>query len=325
MRTIREKIDTVIKKNTFFFNNKEFEQKYETHINAIVNILKNLRSNIQNQPVSQELIFDTIRNNEKGLAAILALTGLSNELFKRLLTAISIIEDESLSKLVYKDKWDFDLSKNGRVQEFSNAKIARLIKNNDYFLKGVVNLFFQGASNSVLMDRLPLFELKKLSISKIGFDINELLDTVVRYKEKGSYSGQAENNAEIIIKNIFDNEDISFESGDLKELIKFEDTRKRRMDFIIPNKTSPVVIIESSYLSTTSSGQGDKAKTEGNVRELLQKYYPNARFIGIVDGIGWYVRPGDLERMCRAFDDVFTLHPDEISRLTGFINEALGN
>ncbi|MCB5234448.1 MAG: hypothetical protein LHW60_04300 [Candidatus Cloacimonetes bacterium] len=325
MRTLQEKVETVFSKNTFFFNNKEFEQQYETRINAIANILKNLRCTIQNHPLSPELIFDTIRDNENGLAAILALTGLSNELFKRLLTAISIIEDESLSKLVHKDKWGFDLTKNGKIQEFSDSRIAKLIRDNDNFLKGIVNLFFQGASNSILIERLPLFELRKLSVSKIGFDINELLDTMVRYKEKGSYSGQAENNAEFIIKNLLSDNDILFQSGDLPKLIESEGSKKRRMDFIIPNKTSPAVIIESSYLSTTSSGQGDKAKTEGGIRSLLRKYYPKARFIGIVDGIGWYVRPGDLERMCGAFDDVFTLHPEEISRLMSFINEALGS
>ncbi len=60
------------------------------------------------------------------------------------------------------------------------------------------------------------------------------------------------------------------------------------MDFIIPHKREPKVIIESSFLVTTSSGQGDKSKTETNVNSLITKYYPKAKFIGFVDGIGWY-------------------------------------
>lgn len=83
------------------------------------------------------------------------------------------------------------------------------------------------------------------------------------------------------------------------------------------------MIIESSYLITTSSGQGDKAKTEISIRGLIKNHYPKASFIGIVDGVGWYVRQGDLKRMVSAFDDVFTLHPDEMSRLVDYINNKL--
>ncbi|MGL4347613.1 MAG: hypothetical protein ACRCR9_06005 [Chitinophagaceae bacterium] len=49
---------------------------------------------------------------------------------------------------------------------------------------------------------LPLFELKKLSISKLQFEIPALIDTIVRYKEKGSYAGKSENNPEYLLANI---------------------------------------------------------------------------------------------------------------------------
>ncbi|GAB4290991.1 MAG: hypothetical protein Kow0090_04320 [Myxococcota bacterium] len=38
---------------------------------------------------------------------------------------------------------------------------------------------------------IPLFELKKLSIEKLKFNPEALIDSLVRYKEKGSYSGQS--------------------------------------------------------------------------------------------------------------------------------------
>jgi hypothetical protein len=76
--------------------------------------------------------------------------------------------------------------------------------------------------------------------------------------------------------------------------------------------------MERSFLVTTSSGQGDKSKTEGNIKKLIAKYYPNAKFIGFIDGIGWYVRKGDLARMVAAYDDVFTFHKDEIERFKSF-------
>lgn len=152
-----------------------------------------------------------------------------------------------------------------------------------------------------------------------------MIDTLVRYKEKGSYSGKAENNPEYFIAEIFRETGISFEKGDLIELFKNEPVAKRTMDFIIPNKKSPQIIIESSFLVTTSSGQGDKSKTEGSIKNFISKYYPKAKFIGFIDGIGWYVRKGDLMRMVSAYDDVFIFHKAEIERFEKFIKKELKN
>ena len=105
------------------------------------------------------------------------------------------------------------------------------------------------------------------------------------------------------------NSDVALDK--LKEHASIE---KRTMDFIIPNQEDPRIIIESSYLATTSSGQGDKSKTEVSVRDLIAEHYPNAHFWGFVDGIGWYVRKTDLERMVEAYEDVFTFKESELKR-----------
>ncbi len=98
-----------------------------------------------------------------------------------------------------------------------------------------------------------------------------------------------------------------------------EQVVKRTMGFIIPNKKAPKIIIECSFLITTSSGQVDKSKTEGNIKQLINQYYPKAKFIGFADGIGWYVRKSDLLRMVSAYDDVFTFHKEEIKRFEQLI------
>lgn len=95
------------------------------------------------------------------------------------------------------------------------------------------------------------------------------------------------------------------------------------MDFIIPNKSHPKVVIESSYLVTTSSGQGDKSKTEIQIDRLLKKYYPDACFWGFIDGIGWYVRKQDLRRMVTAYEDVFTFHEQELARFASKLLEVM--
>ncbi|MCD4817676.1 MAG: hypothetical protein K8S23_03165 [Candidatus Cloacimonetes bacterium] len=82
------------------------------------------------------------------------------------------------------------------------------------------------------------------------------------------------------------------------------------------------MIIESSFLATTSSGQGDKSKTELSIDVLIKQHYPNAIFIGFVDGIGWYVRKGDLKRMVSAYEDVFTFHKDELYRFENLLKKV---
>ncbi|NMC60316.1 MAG: hypothetical protein GYA51_13180, partial [Candidatus Methanofastidiosa archaeon] len=56
---------------------------------------------------------------------------------------------------------------------------------------------------------------------------------------------------------------------------------------------------------------------------LIKEHYPNAIFIGFVDGIGWYVRKGDLKRMVTAYEDVFTFHKDELKRFEQLLKDKL--
>lgn len=106
-------------------------------------------------------------------------------------------------------------------------------------------------------------------------------------------------------------------------MIENAPNEKRTMDFIIPDKRNPRVVVECSYLTTTSSGQGDKSKTEIQIDRLLKQHYPDAHFFGFVDGIGWYVRKQDLRRMVDAYEDVFTYHAQELDRFRSQLLEVL--
>jgi hypothetical protein len=314
------KFKTIIEKNTFYFYNPVFQEKYESYINSLNETLLVLKNKIETEGLKKEFFETLLLDKENGLRALLALTGFANESLKRLLTVVRVAENKELSKLIYKDKWS--KKENGiELSEWGDAKIIKLLKDNSDFRKGIVNLFFEGSTIPFLAQTLPLFELKKLSISKLNFEIPAMIDTLVRYKEKGSYSGKAENNPEALLAMLIDECEFTYEKGDLTHLFKSERVAKRTMDFIIPNKKDPKIIIECSFLVTTSSGQGDKSKTEGAIKKLISKYYPNAKFIGFVDGIGWYVRKGDLMRMVTAYDDVFTFHKDEVERFKQFLKK----
>jgi hypothetical protein len=320
--TPKQKYQTVLDKNTFYFYNPVFEEQYESYINSLSETLLVLKNRVETHGLKKEIFENLLAEKENGLKVLLVLTGFANESLKRLITVVMVSQNQELAKLLLKSEWDENKNPDN-IREWSDNKLNRMIKENIYFRKGLVNLFFEGSTIPYLAQTLPLFELKKLSISKLNFEIPAMIDTLVRYKEKGSYSGQYENNPEFLIKTILQELEISFEKGDLEELFKHKFNEKRAMDFILPNKENPHIIIESSFLVTTSSGQGDKSKTEQRIKTLIKKYYPNAKFIGFVDGIGWYVRRGDLKRMVASFDAVFTFHKDELNRFRKFLEQNL--
>jgi hypothetical protein len=320
MKSVEDKFRTVIQKNTFYFFNQKFEENYEGYINSLKETLLIVKNKVETEGLKKEIFEWLLKEKENGLRALLALTGFSNEYLKRLTTILRIVDNPELNTLVFKDKWHNEKNPDN-IQEWSDGTILKKIQSNEYFRKGLVNIFFEGASIPFLANTIPLFELKKLSISKLKFEIPELIDTIIRYKEKGSYSGMKGNNPETIIADILEKLGLTYETGDLTELISNAPDNKRTMDFIIPNKKNPLIIAESSFLATTSSGQGDKSKTEISIDALIKTHYPNATFVGFVDGIGWYVRKGDLKRMATAYEDVFTFHKDELQRFEKLLIE----
>lgn len=321
MRTNEEKFTTVLQLNTFYFFNPEFEQRYEVqNLNALNNLLQIVQAKVQQEGIKKDF-FEDLLLRENGLKALLALNGFSNESLKRLTTFLRIVDDAALDTLTYKKHWLRQENKED-IKEWSDAAIEKLVATNQYFRKGLINLFFEGASNPLLGRALPPFELRKLSIDKLSFRPEPMIDTLVRYKEKGSYSGMKENNPETVIENILNELGLNHTSGDLQSLVGVVDDKKRTMDFIIPDQENPRIIAESSFLVTTSSGQGDKSKTEISIRALITEHYPDAKFIGFVDGIGWYARQNDLKRMVSAYDDVFTFHPDELQRFKQMLTEV---
>ncbi len=318
-----DKFATVLKKNTFYFYNPSFEQRYEAQtLTALSNLLQVVKAQVEQSGIRREY-FEGLLTKPNGLKALLALNGFSNESLKRLTTFLRLVDDDALDDLVLKSQW-LKPEKREELKEWSDAAIERLVRENAHFRRGIVNLFFEGVSNPLLARVLPPFELRKLSIDKLSFRPEPMIDTLVRYKEKGSYSGMKENNPETLIEGLLDKMGITYTRGDLQRLVGTVDDKKRTMDFIIPDQGSPKVVAECSFLVTTSSGQGDKSKTEISVRDLLAKHYRGVRFIGFVDGIGWYARQNDLKRMVSAYDDVFTFHADELSRFRKLMTEILG-
>jgi len=230
MNTNEQKFRTVIDKNTFYFFNKEFEESYEGYIGALKNTLLAVQHAVAENGLRREIFEELLAQKEHGLRALLALTGVSNENLKRLTTIIRATDDAELGALVCKNEWAEDAATDA-LREWSDAKIAQLVSDNAHFRRGLVRLFFEGAGNPFLARTLPLFELKKFSMEKLRFELAEMVDTIIRYKEKGSYSGRAENNPEYLIHNILAGRDIPFVGGDLEALVSAAPNQKTQDGF----------------------------------------------------------------------------------------------
>ncbi|MDI6916219.1 MAG: DpnII family type II restriction endonuclease [Thermoplasmatales archaeon] len=311
-----EKFNTVISKNTFYFYNEEFEEYYEGHISSIAQNIFLLKNRIDREGLKESVLLEHIIEIEDGIDAILTVTGFSKESLQRLVTFVRAMDDKTLSSLVNKESWPSEDFKT----EWSLDKIKSIIKTNKKFAEGIVNLFFRGPTVPVIKKVLPLFEFKKLDIKKFSFSIESLVDTIIRYKTKGSYKAAREGNPEVVIEQVLRSHKLTFEKGKFR--IPEAGNIPRTMDFIVPNKTAPKLIIECSYSVTTASGMGDKAKTEKTVADYLKKNYPSVIFVGFVDGIGWYVRRGDLRRMVEAYDFVFTFSKEELERFEKLLQET---
>lgn len=315
---IQNKFQIVLEKNTFFFHDDKFEENYEGYINSITSLLLLLKDKIEQSKTNnqrKEVVVNFIRANPDGLSALLALLGLSRESFFRLITFIRVVNNPLLRKLVNFSEWMIEEKK--FRSEVREDYIIELIKKNKLVAEGIINLFFEGNTLPILRQVLPLFEFKKLNFSKLDFSSQSFIDTIIRYKVKGSYAAFEENNPTGFIRKILDENGIEYNANQKLKHIR------RSIDFAIPNKKEPKVIVESSYVVTTSSGMGDKAKIEIQVARDIKKYYPKTAFLGFVDGIGWYVRQGDLKRIVSAFDEVFTFHSSELKRFIEFIQRFL--
>ena len=94
------------------------------------------------------------------------------------------------------------------------------------------------------------------------------------------------------------------------------------MDFVIPTKNNPKILIECSYVTTTASGMGDKASNEFRVAMNIKRHFnDHVRFWGFVDGVGWYVRRSDLKNLVSAFENVYTFNLGELDK---FLSDVKG-
>jgi len=312
--SLEEKLRIIREKNTFFKGaTPEDEEKYQRWVEGIVDALKKWKEIVQQEEFDEadlvETLADFISNEEYGLDAALTLCGLSYEKLYRIITFLR----DAYSKGLYQSdsEWigeevtsEWKMSdieaRLGRDREFA-LDLAKILTGNDSFV----------------LQALSPFERKYLKPEKFLFIEDEIFDCLARYSLHGSYSAAKGAAPEQIIKSILDQMGVQHTSGKVEAI-------GRRIDVIIPSKERPKVFIECSFVETTSSGMGDKAKTERDtVARGIKQHYPGAVFILFVDGAGWLVREEAMRIMCEAADYVFTFHLEQLEEFKKVITEIL--
>jgi len=312
-----EKLAIITEKNTFFIpKSKVVEQKYRELISKIKESIKKLNEIVVNSKISSNedlisIITDFLQKEEHGLNALLALSGMSYEKLYRIISFLRIMH--RMGKYGSDSEWlRSDVER--KFSEWKEDKIKSKLKEDESFARDLAEIFL--GFNDFVNSQLSEFEKGYIiTLDKLKLNKDALIDTIVRYSLSGRYAASKGNIPEQIVKDILDELGIPYESGKVKGV-------GRKMDVVIPSKDNPKIFIQITYVETTSSGMGDKAKTERDtVRRNIKKNYPDATFILFVDGAGWLTREEAMRIMCEAGDYVFTFHEDSLKEFKKLMRE----
>ncbi len=320
---LEDKLKKVIERNTFFIpKSDEVERRYSELLSRIKEAIRELSEIVETIDLNDEnelikTLTDFLQRNEHGLNALLALSGMSYEKLYRIISFLRIMYKKEKyktdSKWLKEDVWTVKKGKE-IFSEWKENKIKSKIRSDRSFAEDIIKIFL--GKNEFVNNQLSEFEKGYiLTPNKLTLQREALVDTLIRYSLSGRYSASKGVVPEEIIKNILNELDVPYESGRVKGI-------GRKIDIVIPSKENPKIFIQISYVETTSSGMGDKAKTERDtVRRNIKKYYPDAIFIIFVDGAGWLTREEAVKVMCEAGDYVFTFHKDSLNEFKKLIEE----
>lgn len=287
MPILASQFDAFINEIILLFNGLTFEQNLERDFKKIVKLeikTKKSYSLILNKGTKKENV---------GWAIILAITGISNEKIKNYILPL-LPKPFSCADVT-------DI----------NSKVKRL----NYFAK----LFIKGHKNNVLKkiladDPITLrrFTLKK-HFSEYKKD-KEALRILLENKFMGRFGQKIGDYVEEnILGDLVKKAGSTYEKGSINFLRRYfqrttqASSRNPKIDLIIPNKTTPKILVESSYTKTTASGQTKKIDANDALFSAIKKYNrvkgKNLIFVNFIDGAGWKMRgKSDLKRFIDSCD-----------------------
>jgi len=265
---------------TLFFVNDNIDEKYANLRKEKINQLKAEMSLINSRAGLQNYI----RTYEDSLSNLLVILGVSNEMFKRVISMFRI-----QLGMIFQTEWD--------------AKQTRkYMLTNDTMMERVCNLFLKGSCDSSLKAQLPGFKLANFIIDDnvmnrlknddfLAFLINKEFDT--QYNSDLS-------NANIAKIDDTLNEICKILNLKLVRAPKVDPigngTRDIQVNYAIecPGKNLPIFYLQYSFNITTSRGQTDFKRSIKDLRDFIRNKNVEAKQIVVLDGAGWIGRQSDL-------------------------------
>ena len=169
-----------------FHNRPRHKHRFVEAI-ALTSILSNLAVKSGDGILRRELVEEVVAQHN-GLRAILILNGFSMATLCKIVHLTRICDDRDLRKTLNYSAWNI-AQVDARSDKLGVETIERLVQENIVFRSGIVNLFYEGATLSILHGHFPPGEIKKLSIKRMGFRPFSIIETLVDY---GLYYEQAQ-------------------------------------------------------------------------------------------------------------------------------------
>lgn len=271
-------LDDFVRTFTPLYKETSLERNFSQRVNDIAERL--LAFQPPSDPIQALVSF--LRENDDFLGVALALTNLSQEKFLRILTAERFALDD------YGSEWKID-------------KVLRKVRSDDAFAEQIARLFLEGRKNQTLAQQVADFYLAQIELPedwRARIRDETLVKNVIRRKLAGEYNDAKGKAIEALVRSHLERfktrYGIAFEKGQVPLV-------QKEVDFAIPSRDDPYVMIMSSYMETTGSGQTQRANEQNEMYQKIRganvRYGKNRVLVNVLDGVGWLARRSDLRKL----------------------------
>lgn len=282
--------------NTPFILNNEIDDKYESLVAEKSEELKGKLSQIN----SREGLENYVRKEKDSLDNILCLLDVAQEKFKRIVSSLRL-----------KKGYDFE-------SEWSLSKTRGVMLEQSWLMDEICTLFLDGVNTVKFLEYIPKFHLRNFRIDVntmarlASFDTLERLikkDLEVNYnKEIGSsFSALVQKKLEEVCRPL----GLTVIKGNPISLIG------RNVDFHVSDNEDKNLIVDVSYMVTTSSTQ---TTWKEKIKETHQRIRENGDYMQVtfIDGSGWLGRQSDAKEILRC--SKYCLNLKNVGTLESIIN-----
>ena len=280
-----------IEQFTPLYQDEELEAQFSAIVESTAESLINFERDDSLDEVQKLVAF--LRADEGFLGIILSIVNLSQEKFRRILSA------ERFAQRDFGTEW-------------SITQLNSKIRSDEEFAVRIAKLFLESQSNETLSRQVAEFYLRQIELPDDWENVikdETVIKNLIRRKLSGRYSDAKGKAVERLVKKIltdFQNSyGVGFEHGQVIMV-------QKEVDFAVPDCTGPKVMIMVSYMETTSSNQTTRANEQNSMHQKIVGHntrYPRDPLclVNVIDGAGWLARRSDLQKLYNGCDYPLTI------------------